>query len=49
MLVRKDPAVRRSASAQDEQDQRQESKGDLDVLAVDLLGKGEQLNELVFH
>ena len=35
-LVREHPAVRGSAGTQDEQDQGQERKGHLDVLAVDL-------------
>jgi hypothetical protein len=47
--VAKDPTIRRSAGAQYEKDQRQKSKSDLDVLAIDLLGKGEKLCDLDFH
>jgi hypothetical protein len=47
--VRIDPSIRRSAGAQDEQDQCQERKSNLDVLAIDLLGKDEQLCDLGFH
>jgi hypothetical protein len=49
VLVAKDPAIRRSTGAQDEQDQRQKSKSNLDVLAIDLLGKSEKLCDLDFH
>ncbi len=40
-LVRKPPAVRRSAGAQDEEDDGEQGEGDLDMLAVDLVDKGE--------
>jgi hypothetical protein len=44
--VGKQPAIRRSAGAEDEQDQGEQSESDLDVIAVDLGCKGE---DLVFH
>ena len=45
-LVRHPAAVRRSAGAEDEQDQGKQGEGDLDVMAVDLGSQGE---DLIFH
>jgi len=43
------PAIRRSASAQNKQDQSEKDKSNLDVLAIDLLRKDKKFAELVFH
>jgi hypothetical protein len=47
--VRIESAILRSAGAYNKQDQRQKRKSNLDVLAVDLLGKDEKLCDLGFH
>jgi len=48
-LVRSDSATFGCASAQDEQDQRKESKNDLHVLAVDLLSEEGEFKKFSFH